>query len=148
MVGAVGTSVPLLLAPPPLLAHQPGRSWPARGGLRAKPIADMPQKHFEFLKTLDGHMDAVWASCASKVNDDLYTASWDGRVGVWDLVTSENKFMMEGHRGKVFCVACGHDSQANLLVSGGEDKAIRSWSLDTGECGGSMDDAHDGSVVS
>ena len=47
------------------------------------------KKHFEFMKTLDGHMDAVWASCASHVNDDLYTASWDGRIGVWDIVTSD-----------------------------------------------------------
>ena len=55
---------------------------------------------------------------------------------------------MEGHKGKVFCVCSGMGDQANLLVSGGEDKAIRSWSLETGECEGSMDDAHDGSVVS
>ena len=47
------------------------------------------KKHFEFMKTLDGHMDAVWASCASHVNDDLYTSSWDGRIGVWDIVTSD-----------------------------------------------------------
>ena len=106
------------------------------------------EKHFELMKTLTGHADAVWGSCVNDANDDFYTASWDGRVGVWDIVTSENKFLMEGHKGKVYCVSSGLGSQSSVLVSGGEDKSIKSWSIETGECEGSMDDAHDGSVVS
>ena len=106
------------------------------------------QKHFELLKTLDGHTDAVWGSCTSSKGDQLYTASWDGTIKAWDIITGEQTQDCVGHNGKVFCVAAGDAMQSSVLVSGGEDRSIRLWSLVDGACEGTMEDAHDGSVVS
>ena len=106
-------------------------------------------KHFELLKTLDGHTDAVWGSCTSSKGDSLFTASWDGTVASWDIITCEQTMSMSGHKGKVFCVAAGGGNQGSVLVSGGEDRSIRSWNIsDDGSCEGVLEDAHDGSVVS
>ena len=104
--------------------------------------------HFELRQTLDGHKDAVWGSCTSSTGDSLYTASWDGTVASWDIITGEQQTSMSGHTGKVFCVATGDGAQGSVLVSGSEDKSIRSWSVVDGTCEGVMEDAHDGSVVS
>jgi WD40 repeat protein len=106
------------------------------------------QQHFELLKTLDGHTDAVWGSCTSSKGDQLYTASWDGTIKSWDIITGEETQSCVGHKGKVFCVAAGDAMQGSILVSGGEDRSIRSWNMVDGTCEGTMDDAHDGSVVS
>ena len=106
------------------------------------------KKHFELHQTLDGHTDAVWDSCTSSKGDQLFTASWDGTVASWDILTGDLIRSCSGHEGKVFCVAAGDAHQGNVLVSGGEDRSIRSWSVVDGTCEGTMADAHDGSVVS
>jgi WD40 repeat protein len=52
-------------------------------------------------------------------------------VQVWDTFSLENLVTMSGHEGSVMC--CAVNETATRVVSGGEDCAVRLWSLDDGK---------------
>ncbi|KAJ5542788.1 hypothetical protein N7461_008791 [Penicillium sp. DV-2018c] len=60
--------------------------------------------------------------------------SHSGVIAVWDLRRIGHTYhpvrTMRGHLGPILCI----ESENDILVSGGEDKAVRVWSLQTGAC--------------
>lgn len=54
-----------------------------------------------------------------------------GCLQVWDTFSLENLVTMTGHEGSVLC--CAVNEAATRVVSGGEDCAVRLWSLEDGK---------------
>ncbi|PVE13647.1 hypothetical protein Y717_14545 [Streptomyces scopuliridis RB72] len=61
----------------------------------------------------------------------------DGRIGLWSARTGECLRLWKAHRGSVTGLAFQSEAGEAVLVSGGEDKTLRSWTRDGGvEAGG------------
>ncbi|KAJ3441058.1 iron hydrogenase [Anaeramoeba flamelloides] len=61
----------------------------------------------------------------------LYTASWDGRIGVYNLKKPRQlPTFLEGHSGKIRTLS----KYGDYLYSGGNDCTIRVWSCKTLKC--------------
>jgi len=61
----------------------------------------------------------------------LATAHGDGAVRVWDPALVICHVVLRGHAGEVKCVAW--EETGERLLSGGVDKTVRAWALQTGE---------------
>jgi WD40 repeat protein len=62
----------------------------------------------------------------------LASASFDGKIRLWEVSSGECQKVFEGHRGSVNSIAWSPDGRR--LVSGGDDGTIRVWEVATGEC--------------
>jgi hypothetical protein len=63
--------------------------------------------------------------------DRLISASADETIRVWDVATTTQIAVMEGHTNDVYDIALSADGQT--LVSGSIDRTVRLWDLKTGE---------------
>ncbi|KAL9107098.1 MAG: hypothetical protein Q9227_007964 [Pyrenula ochraceoflavens] len=82
----------------------------------------------KFLKTLRGHVGAVYATCWSADSRLLVSASEDSTLKLWDVGKEEKKEMVRdlpGHRGRVFAVGWSGDGER--VGSGGEDGVVKFW---------------------
>jgi WD40 repeat protein len=95
-------------------------------------------------KALDGIKGAVLSLAFAPRNDSLRLAAgiWrdkKGEIKVWELarvkgsrdVKAKELYTLKGHEGGVACVAISADGKT--LVSGGGDKTIKVWDLDSGK---------------
>lgn len=82
------------------------------------------------LRCLKGHTQAVRAVAA--YGRRLVSGSYDCTLRVWDLLTGECKFLLQGHTGKVYSVIV--DDSRNRCASGSLDGTVRIWSLANGDC--------------
>ena len=66
--------------------------------------------------------------------DDAYLASGtrSGRISLWDVVTGERVFRLEGHVEWIASLSAS--SRASLLASASEDRTVRIWNTTSGEC--------------
>ena len=86
----------------------------------------------------------VYAACWSPNSDHvLYTSNRS--LVVKPIQPSAKTEQWKAHDQPI--LALDWNASSNTIVSGGEDRSIRSWNVNTGECEGTMQDAHDGSVV-
>ncbi|SEB02177.1 WD40 repeat [Thiothrix caldifontis] len=78
-------------------------------------------------KTLSEHKDVVHAVAFSPDDSQLATASYDGRIGLFDLVGEGTPQLLEAHDSQVSAV--GFDSTGKLLISSGVDGKLKFWSV-------------------
>ncbi|KAJ5571552.1 hypothetical protein N7535_005212 [Penicillium sp. DV-2018c] len=73
-------------------------------------------------------------TCLKVMDSTAMAGSHSGVIAVWDLRRIGHTYhpvrTMRGHLGPILCI----ESENDILVSGGEDKAVRVWSLQTGAC--------------
>ncbi|KDN63588.1 putative WD domain-containing protein, partial [Colletotrichum sublineola] len=65
-------------------------------------------------------------------NGVLFAGSWDKTVWSWDLATRRPLRRYDGHSDFVKAVVCGRLGDKPILVSGGADKKIIVWDVDSG----------------
>lgn len=92
-----------------------------------------------WLCTLDGHDDAVLAvsfspvcGATSAAGQTLFSASLDGTIRVWDVVSGHCRQVWREHSGGVWCLALSRDGQ--YLVSGSQDQTLKLWDTASGRC--------------
>ncbi|KAL1660981.1 WD40-repeat-containing domain protein [Schizophyllum commune] len=79
---------------------------------------------------LEGHEHAVRALAAR--GRTLVSGSYDCSVRVWDIITGQQKWVLQGHTQKVYSVVL--DPQRNIACSGSMDGTVRVWNLQNGQC--------------
>ncbi|CCL99623.1 uncharacterized protein FIBRA_01642 [Fibroporia radiculosa] len=79
---------------------------------------------------LEGHEHAVRALAAR--GRTLVSGSYDCTVRIWDIITGNCKWTLQGHTQKVYSVVL--DINRNLACSGSMDGTVRVWNLHNGHC--------------
>ena len=84
---------------------------------------------------LDGHTKEVYMAkwCPSTSADKptrLATASFDGTVKIWDARSGKLVHALKEHSGAVYAIE--FDTTGQFLLSGGNDKLVNLWSVETG----------------
>ena len=62
----------------------------------------------------------------------MRSASWDGRIVVWDSVTGGEILPLSGHESRVSAVSWSPKGK-NRLASAGNETTVRVWNAETGE---------------
>lgn len=79
---------------------------------------------------LSGHAKAVtsitWSSSAPQTGPRLFSASADGTLIVWDVLSGAKLRRLRGHKAIVNCVACARGGR-EVLVSGSDDGTVMLW---------------------
>jgi WD40 repeat protein/cellulose biosynthesis protein BcsQ len=81
---------------------------------------------------LEGHRGNLTAIAFTPDGERLITASWDGTIKFWDIVSGKLSLTLTGHDGAVSSIAVGPadvDRKAVLVASGGQDKSVRLWGV-------------------
>jgi WD40 repeat protein len=81
-------------------------------------------------RTLVGHESEVRAVTLTPNGHQAVSASDDGTLRVWDLVSGEEVAILHGHSGPVRAVTVTPDGRQ--AVSASDDRMLRIWNLDTG----------------
>lgn len=84
-------------------------------------------------RALAGHEGKITDLALSSDGTRLASASWDGRIGLWDLGASGDQAtaMLTGHASGVNAVLFTPDGRG--LLSAGADGTLRRWDLATGQ---------------
>jgi COMPASS component SWD3 len=82
------------------------------------------------LHTLRGHSYWVQDVAIAPDGRTIVSASKDGTIKLWDILTGREMRTLHGHEAAVLSVAISADGER--LISCGTDNAIKIWSLDTG----------------
>lgn len=83
----------------------------------------------EDVSVLKGHVGSIRAVLLCEDRDLLITASFDASIRCWNLKTDRCDMALYGHTGTVNCL----DADADKLVSGAKDCAVKVWCLQTGK---------------
>ncbi|XP_063338367.1 F-box/WD repeat-containing protein 10 [Pelmatolapia mariae] len=83
----------------------------------------------EDVSVLKGHVGSIQAVLLCENRDLLITASFDASIRCWNLKTDRCDMALYGHTGTVSCL----DADADKLVSGAKDCAVKVWCLETGK---------------
>jgi WD40 repeat protein len=102
-------------------------------------------------RQLVGHQGAVLAAAFPAQAGRLVTCSADRTARVWDVQTGGAIAVLEGHTDEVRALAVGREphvsgysrNTANLIVSGGDDRVLRTWWADRPGLQYSMDAGKD-----
>jgi len=97
-----------------------------------------PSDHKRIIKSWkSGHTRSIrrLALWESPKMPQIITASGDGTLRVFDMEGKLLRKLENGHSGKVLCVAVTQNEpyEDTTVVSGGDDKALRFWSLKHGK---------------
>jgi WD40 repeat protein len=94
---------------------------------------------------LEGHRNYVNSVAFSSNRSYIVSGSNDGKVCIWDAVSSVAQHILEGHTGCVTSVAYSPDG--SLIVSGSYDCTVRIWDAVSGVAQHTLE-GHRGSVTS
>ena len=101
---------------PPVAPPEPTELHPISVPDESPPVEHPPQE--------DGHRGNVTAIAFAPDGERLVTASWDGTIKLWDIVTGRNTLTLTGHDGAVSSVSVAHsvaDRKSLWLASGGQE---------------------------
>lgn len=73
------------------------------------------------------HGGAVYGVASSRDGSTVVSCSADQTVRVWDTITGQQKFQLNGHTGAVHAVAMSPDE--TFAVSSGADRTLRLWDI-------------------
>ena len=63
-------------------------------------------------------------NCVTQVvEEEIVTGSWDGTAKVWNALTQEVKWVLEGHSHATSAIAFPN----GIVITGSQDKALRVW---------------------
>ncbi|MEA5472569.1 WD40 repeat domain-containing protein, partial [Spirulina sp. 06S082] len=82
------------------------------------------------LQTLRGHSYWVQDVAIAPDNRTIVSASKDGTIKLWDILTGREIRTLHGHESAVLSVAISADGER--IISCSTDNTIKTWSLDTG----------------
>lgn len=83
------------------------------------------------ISTIDGHSDSV-RSAAWRNNSELFTASIDREIKLWNLEKREHPLLTyKGHSRSVDAVCLLNDGKS--LISAGADESVRVWDIESAE---------------
>jgi WD40 repeat protein len=115
------------------------------------PVLEQPAKKKgpltgQLLRTIEGHGGNVSSVAISRDGNRIVSGSWGpfvgekhgpGEVKVWNAMTGEELFSLEGHKLPVYCVAISADGSRIVSGSGEPDKAtpgeLKVWDALTGK---------------
>jgi len=79
--------------------------------------------------TVTNHTQRVWMVAFSPDGQTLASASWDGKLGLWNVKERRNLALLRGHKGEMSSVAFSPDGRT--VATSSEDKTVRLWNLET-----------------
>lgn len=82
------------------------------------------------VKALRGHSHFVSDVTLSSDGNFCLSASWDGTLRLWDLVSGETTRQFTGHKKDALSVAFSPDNRQ--IVSGSRDRSIKLWCVQVG----------------
>lgn len=71
-------------------------------------------------------------ACVAVSANTVFAGAWDKTIWSWDLATKSPGKKYIGHSDFVKAVVCGQVSGEHVLISGGADKKIIVWDIQTG----------------
>ncbi len=98
----------------------------------------------ELLATLSRHTKLIASVAISPDGRQLATASYDGRVRIWDRQSGQERHCFWKHRKRVIALAYSPDGKT--LASGGEEGKVMLWDTTGGEDLMTLDD-HSGTII-
>ncbi|ETV83919.1 hypothetical protein, variant [Aphanomyces astaci] len=101
---------------------------------------------YALARTIKAHMQPLTNVAISKHGTLVATASYDKTAKLIRLQGQEDKVVLRGHEGVVYCVAL-NTPYSSLAVTGSFDKTCRVWDTTTGTCKQVLT-GHEGEVVS
>ncbi|KAF9728634.1 Vegetative incompatibility protein HET-E-1-like protein 15 [Paraphaeosphaeria minitans] len=99
-------------------------------GLSVRPC--MQRAWSACLQTLEGHISYVRSVNFSHDSTLLASASHDGTVKIWQVISNECVQTLEGHGHGGFSVVFSHDS--SLLASASADRTVKVWQAGSNNC--------------
>ncbi len=82
-------------------------------------------------KTLVGHFGAVRACYFLNQDQEILSASYDGKMKLWDIKSGRTIRTYSGHKGRIETCAISPDKK--YACSGGKDNTLRIWEIATGK---------------
>lgn len=76
---------------------------------------------------MKGHSDYVKSVAFSPDGQTFATGSWDKKIKIWDLNTTEEISILEGNADFVTSITFSRDGQT--LISGSYDGTIKIWGV-------------------
>ena len=88
--------------------------------------------NFQHLKTLKGHIKAVYSVAYSPDGTKIISGSYDNTIKIWDANTGQCLKTLKGHSSNVKSIAFSPDG--SRIVSGSSDACLKIWDANTGVC--------------
>ncbi|MCY2982824.1 MAG: hypothetical protein NTY15_04215 [Planctomycetota bacterium] len=85
----------------------------------------------KWLRTVEGHLDTLYAAVLSPNAEVLATAGYDKVIMLWSMEDGRLLRKLTGHNGAVYDL--DFDATGQILASASADETIKIWRVDTGE---------------
>ena len=85
----------------------------------------------EIVRTIAAHAEPILAIALNAKETQLFTASADKTVKVWDVESGKLAQTLKGHTASVTSIALPRDGK--LAFTGSSDRSIKVWNVETGD---------------